>query len=250
VSFIQAIILGLIQGITEFFPISSSAHLKLAKLLMGIQEGESLILFDLVCHSGTLLSLILFLRKDLLDVLRSPQKIALYFLALVPLIPAYFLLKPVREIASNPAYLGYGLMITALLLFAASRKVESIESKKWQHVLCIGLMQTMALIPGISRSGSTISAARFCGWNWREAAQFSFLLAIPTILGGEALELIKGNSGSNLPFSCYAAAFIASFGLGLVGVRFIFSVYERGKVSPFAWYCLILGLLAWMGLHG
>lgn len=250
-SLIQAIILGLIQGITEFFPVSSSAHLRMAKWLMGIADGEGLIFFDLVCHSGTLLALLIFLRKDVWDVLKDGRKIALYFLALIPLVPAYFLLKPIRLTASEPAFLGYALMTTGALLFAASRKKEVVPpSKKWQHVLCIGVMQTMALIPGISRSGSTIAAARFCGWDWRDAAKFSFLLAIPTILGGECLELLKGHAGSDVSWSCYAGGFIASFALGLVGVRFIFWVYETGKVKPFAWYCLGVGVCAWIAFHG
>lgn len=249
-SFLQAIILGLVQGITEFFPVSSSAHLRLAKWLMGVKDGEHLIFFDLVCHSGTLLALLLFLWRDVFEVLKSVKTMALYFLALIPLIPAYFLLKPIRLAASEPAYMGYALMITGALLFAATRKKELHTSKKWQHVLCIGVMQTMALIPGISRSGSTIAAARFCGWNWREAAKFSFLLAIPTILGGELLEILKGNAASDLSLACYAGGFIASFFLGLFGVRFIFWVYETGKVRPFAWYCLGVGLFAWIAFHG
>jgi undecaprenyl-diphosphatase len=246
---IQAIILGLVQGITEFFPVSSSAHLKLAKWLLGLQDDY--VFFDLVCHSGTLLALLFFLRRDVWEVLKSIRLMALYLLALIPLIPAYFLLKPLRVAASQPAYLGYALMVTAALLFAASRKKELYVSKKWQHVLCIGVMQTMALIPGISRSGSTIAAARFCGWEWREAAKFSFLLAIPTILGGEALEIWKGSaSADGVSFACYAGGFLASFILGLFGVRFIFWVYETGKVKPFAWYCLGAGLFAWTLFHG
>lgn len=249
-SFFQSIILGLVQGLTEFFPVSSSAHLQLTKHLLGIEKGEHLIYFDLVCHSGTLLALLIFLRKEVFGVLKSVKKMALYFLALLPLIPAYFLLKPVRLFASDPAFLGYSLMITSLLLFIASRKKEMSPSKKWQHVLCIGMMQTMALIPGISRSGTTISAARFCGWSWRDAALFSFLLAIPTILGGELIEALKGHDSPGVSGICYVGGFFASFLLGLIAVRFIFWVYETGKVRPFAWYCLGAGIFAWVLFRG
>lgn len=247
VSFIQAIILGFVQGITEFFPVSSSAHLRMARWLIGV--GDSLF-FDLVCHSGTLVALLIFLRKDVWDVLKDVRKMSLYFLALAPLMPAYFLLKPVRLALSEPEYLGYALMITGALLFAASRKIEVNPSKKWQHVLCIGVMQTMALIPGISRSGSTIAAARFCGWGWCDAAKFSFLLAIPTILGGELLEMVKGEAGSDISLACYAGGFLSSLVLGLVGVRFIFWVYETGKIKPFAWYCMGVGVFAWAAFNG
>lgn len=219
----------------------------MAKWLMGI--GDS-VFFDLVCHSGTLVALVIFLWKDVWEVLKDVRKMALYFLALVPLVPAYFLLKPVRMAMSEPGYMGYALMITGGLLLAASRKREPIGSKKWQHVLCIGVMQTMALIPGISRSGSTIAAARFCGWDWRDAAKFSFLLAIPTILGGEMLEIMKGNEDAGVSLACYIGGFLASLGLGLLGVRFIFWVYETGKIKPFAWYCLGVGLFAWAAFNG
>ncbi len=238
----QAILLGIVQGLTEFFPVSSSAHLKLARWFMGIPSDT---FFDLVCHSGTLVALLLFLRKDVWEVLKSVRKMALFILALIPLIPGYFLLKPVRLALSEPAYLGFALMVTGALLFGASKKKDVIPNKKWHHVLCIGMMQTMALIPGISRSGSTIATARFCGWDFREAAKFSFLLAIPTILGGELLEIFRGEEITQMDWGCYVGGFFASFGLGLVGVRFIFWVYEKEKVRPFAWYCLGLGLFAW-----
>ncbi len=246
-SLLQAIILGLVQGITEFFPVSSSAHLKLAKWLLGV---EDILSFDLLCHLGTLFALLIYLRKDVWNALKDWKQLGLYGLALAPLIPAYFLLKPVRMIASQPQYLGYAMMVTAALLFAASRKKTATQSKKWTSVVCIGVMQTMALIPGISRSGSTIAMARFCGWEWREAARFSFLLAIPTILGGELLEIAKGYVSEKISIACYVGGFTASFALGLLAVRFIFWVYETGKVRPIAWYCLAMGLVAWAIFNG
>lgn len=237
----QAILLGLVQGLTEFFPVSSSAHLKLARSFMGI-DGD--LFFDIVCHSGTLLALLIFLHKDVLEVLKSIRKMALFTLALIPLVPGYFFLKPIREMLSSPAYLGWALLCTGAILFAAAKKKGVTDLKKWQHVLCIGSIQTVALIPGISRSGSTIAMARFLGWNWQEAAKFSFLLAIPTILGGEFLEIVRGEQATYVSFGCYVGGFFASFGLGLLGVRFIFWVYENEKVKPIAWYCLGIGLLA------
>lgn len=255
---IQAILLGLIQGITEFFPVSSSAHLRLAKWFLGMADGEHYLFFDLVCHSGTLLALLFTLRKEIWGVLTNFRQIGLFTIALLPLVPAYFILKPLRVAASDPSYLGYCLMATAALLFFASRKREPSPTEvapKWKHVLCIGVMQTMALIPGISRSGSTIAAGRFCGWEWITAAKFSFLLAVPTIVGGQVLEtaqLIRGHSEAIGAVStmCYVAGFTAAFGLGLVAVRFVFWVYEKGSVRPFAWYCLGLGLFAWTIFHG
>lgn len=246
-SIFQAIFLGIVQGLTEFFPISSSAHLQLARWLMGIEKD---VFFDLVCHSGTLFALLFFLRHEIWEVLKSPYKIAIFTLALIPLIPGYFLLKPIREILSEPRFLGYALMATGAILFAASKKKDVIPQKKWHHVLCIGFAQMMALIPGISRSGSTIAAARFCGWDFRDAVKFSFLLAIPTILGGEMLEIVKGHGETKAALSCYLGGFIASLGLGLIAVRFIYWVYETKKLPHVACYCLAIGFFAWAIFHG
>jgi len=256
----QSIILGIVQGLTEFFPVSSSAHLGLAKWLLGLQGGEHLLYFDLVCHSGTLLALILFLRRDIAAAFTSPKALFLMALALGPLVPAYFLLKPLRLAASDPAYLGFFLMFTALLLFLATIKKSKNQDKvrpstlpKVKDVLCIGFMQTLALLPGISRSGSTIATGRLLGWDWVAAARFSFLLAIPAILGGQALETLKllrePSVARGVSASCYAAGFIASFAMGVVCVRFMFKIYELGIVRPFAWYCLAAGLLALWAFH-
>ena len=250
-----AIILGLVQGITEFFPVSSSAHLRLAKSLLGIPDGEHLLYFDLLCHSGTLIALIFFLRSSILDLLRKPRVMALFFVALLPLVPAYFLLKPLRIAASEPRFLGWALLATSAILFCAGRFNASVpRGSKWKDVLCIGAAQTMALIPGISRSGSTIAMARWLGWEWVEAARFSFLLSIPAVLGGQLLEtakLLKGGEALYaMPWEVYAAGFFASLGVGLVSVRFVFWAYERGTVNPFAWYCLGVGLFALWNVYG
>ncbi|HSX12875.1 MAG TPA: undecaprenyl-diphosphate phosphatase [Chlamydiales bacterium] len=250
-TFFQALILGIVQGITEFFPISSSAHLRLFKNLMHIPDGEHLLYFDLLCHAGTLLAVIIYLRKEVFLVLASMRKIGLFFLALLPLVPAYFLLKPVRIALSDPMYLGYFLLVTALILFSASFIVKK-NPPKTIHALWIGMAQALALIPGISRSGSTIAVARFCGWTLKEGALFSFLLAIPTILGGELLEtiqLLKSTSASIVPWTSYAAGFLASFGSGLFSCRTVFWIYERGLIRPFAWYCLTVGLIALLWLR-
>ncbi len=253
---LQALILGIIQGITEFFPVSSSAHLRLAKKLLSIPDGEHLLYFDLLCHAGTLLALILYLRKDILLIIKDMRKTLPFFIALCPLFPAYFLLKPIRVMLSEPQYLGFFLLGTSALLFLASLSFfTNRKGQKWTNVVWIGLAQTFALIPGISRSGATIAAARFCGWTLSEGAKFSFLLAIPTILGGEFLETIKLMRGSSeavgaVSFSSYAIGFGTSFGIGLFSVRAVFWIYERNIIRPFAWYCLGIGLITLALFHG
>jgi undecaprenyl-diphosphatase len=241
---LQALLLGIVQGLTEFFPVSSSAHLRFGRYLLGIAETEEFLTFDLACHAGTWLALVFFLHKDILEVLQNIRKIGLYSLALLPLIPAYLLLKPFR----SPTYTGYFLLITALLLFLGT-KMKRSEEKKWTHVLFIGIMQGLALLPGLSRSGSTIAAGRFCKWSWYDAAKFSFLLSIPTILGGELLEgwkVYKTGLDAISIKNC-SIGFIASFVVGLICVRVVFWIYKREIILPFVWYCLCVGfLMIWM----
>jgi undecaprenyl-diphosphatase len=256
----QALLLGLVQGITEFFPVSSSAHLKFTRFLLGLPDGEQWIYFDLLCHLGTWLALCWYLRKEIFQVLRSPRQIALFASALAPLVPAYFLLKPLRLSLSAPQFTGYFLLATSLLLFSASRKKVLVPAgsptflpPKFSNVVCVGMMQSLALLPGLSRSGSTIAAGRFCGWSWTESARFSFLLAVPTILGGEMLEslkLLKSSPAITLPLNCYAVGFASSLLVGLISVRFVFKIYERANVKPFVWYTAAFGLLLIAVFHG
>jgi undecaprenyl-diphosphatase len=249
----EGLIVGLLQGLTEFLPVSSSAHLKLFKLLLGIESSEGQVILDLVCHLGTLVAVLFFLRREIFQLLtRDRKQLAFILLATLPLIPCYLLLKPVRDAASAPQCLGFCLMITSLILFLGSgwkipRKEDSSTKRKVTDVLMIGAMQSVALIPGISRSASTISCAQMLGWSPGQAVRFSFLLSIPTIIGGNCLEALKvflsHEEMIEVSFSACTTAFIASCALGLVMVRFALSFLEKGNLKPFAWYCLVLGIL-------
>ncbi|MBI2810460.1 MAG: undecaprenyl-diphosphate phosphatase [Candidatus Melainabacteria bacterium] len=249
-SFIEAFIFGLLQGLTEFLPVSSSAHVKLAKLFFGVESSEAQVIFDLVCHLGTLLALLLFLREEISSLFFNNRKKLLHlFLATLPLIPCYFLLKPLREFASQPHFLGFCLIITALILFSGQKwKLKRSEgnSSQLRDIFWIGAMQSAALIPGISRSASTISCATFLGWEAREAVRFSFLLSIPTIIGGNCLELLKvalAHEMPPVPVSACVVGGITAFAVGFLVVRFALSYLEKGNLRPFAWYCLSFGAL-------
>ncbi len=258
-SIIEAFIFGFLQGLTEFLPVSSSAHLKLAKLFFGVESSESQVIFDLVCHLGTLLALLYFLRKEILGLLQSDRKkLLLLFLATLPLIPCYFLLKPLRDFASDPHYLGLCLILTSLILFSGQKlRVRRAQTPGLKHqikdVLWIGAMQSAALIPGISRSASTISCAKVLGWDAKEAVRFSFLLSIPTIIGGNCLELLKiylsHESPPPLSLSSCAVGLVTSLGIGLLVIRFALSYLEKGNLRPFAWYCLGCGAIATIYLN-
>ena len=248
----EALFLGLIQGFTEFFPVSSSTHLTLAKAFLGLPLDGHTVLFDLACHFGTFSAALYMFRRDILQLLTARKdKLLQIFLALIPLIPAYFLLKPLRQSIHGFAGLGTTLMITAFLLFLGDRlRLRQTASIGWprrtRDALCIGTFQAAALIPGISRSASTISCARFLGWNSQEAVRFSFLLAIPTVFGGsclEALSLLKSSSPC-LPISlpCCLMGFGASALGAIVIIGPALRFLEKGRLMPFAWYCSALGL--------
>lgn len=250
-SLIEAFIFGLLQGLTEFLPVSSSAHLKLAKLLCDVEISAHQVVFDLVCHLGTLLALLYFLRQEIVHLFRSNRrKLLLLFLATLPLIPCYFLLKPLRDAASQPQYLGICLILTALILFSGRtlnrrRKMPAHPKNQVRDVLWIGAMQSAALIPGISRSASTLSCATALGWEPREAVRFSFLLSIPTVIGGNCLELLKiylsHEPLDQISLPACTVGLLTALIVGLFVVRLALSYLEKGNAKPFAWYCLFLG---------
>lgn len=244
---LQAFLLGLIQGLTEFFPVSSSSHLYFAKKAMGLEQGAEMIYFDLFCHLGTLLAACSFLRAEILKIFASFRSFALLSLALLPLIPCYFLFKPLRTAPSD--FSSLFLIITAALLFSASFSKKPNRSPnreaKWRDVLCIGVAQSLALLPGISRSGSTISTARLFGWSWEEAARFSFLLAVPAILGGTALELLQVHE-VEIPWRACSVGFVTSFIVGIGAIRFLFRWLSPRMARLFAWYCLIIGIVSFL----
>lgn len=254
-SALEALIIGILQGLTEFLPVSSSAHLKLMKLFLGISAGENLVIFDLVCHLGTLVAILLFLRREILEILTDRKKLGLIVTATLPLVPFYFFLKPLRDWASDTHLLGFCLILTSLILFAGSRlRLRSVSpelptfKRQIQDALWIGTLQSTALIPGISRSASTISGAQILGWEAKDAVRFSFLLSIPTVIGGNCIELLKLQLASSypltLPFSTYLFGFLSSCTVGLVVIRFAMRFLEKGNLKPFAWYCLILGIIS------
>jgi undecaprenyl-diphosphatase len=236
----QALLLGIIQGLTEFFPVSSSAHLKAAKLFFGLETESPL--FDLFCHSGTLIALVIYLRHDIRQLFtKERRRLTLFFLALVPLVPSYFLLKPLRDFASAPQFLGLCVFATSLILFMGEKIRFKTPSSQRKSAMMIGACQAVALIPGISRSASTISAGRVLGFTPFEAVRFSFLLAIPTILGGMFLETLKVSGPFDL--SHCMIGFFSSLVMGLVTVSLAIKRLEQGRLKPFAWYCLFAAVV-------
>lgn len=245
-SFFDALILSIVQGLTEFFPISSSAHIKLVSILFNIKEENSF--FDLSCHLGTVLAALFFFRKEILSMLlKERHKIVYILLAILPLFPVYFLLHSVIKFFSKEVFLGFFLILTSIILFVMVylKPISNQFSHKIKDVLLIGSAQAIALIPGLSRSGSTIATAYFRGWPMQEAICFSFILSIPCILGGSFLETIKSISlHEPIPISNCFIGFCGSFLIGMVMVNFVFKIMNKSVLKAFAWYCLNLGILS------
>jgi undecaprenyl-diphosphatase len=252
-SSLDALLMGILQGLTEFFPVSSSGHLKLCQHLLGLENLDRYVLFDLFCHLGTLLAILIVFRREIIQTLFVERsRLALVAIATLPLFPLVLVLSPLKESFAVPENLSIGFLFTATLLFLGERfanwaAVPEPENNR-ASALVIGIFQALAVIPGISRSGSTISAARLLGWNRTEAARFSFLMAIPAICGGvvlEVIELVRGHStmAAAAP-SAYLVGFFTSFIVGLGALLALMRLVEKGRLSVFVWYCLSLSF-AW-----
>lgn len=245
-SWLHALILGVVQGITEFFPVSSSAHLKALKTFFNLPAGEETVIFDLFCHLGTLLALTFYFRKEILELIREPRQFLPFIAALAPLVPAYFLMKPFRDALSRPELLGFCMIGTAFILFAASLLRKQEKPLIMKDAVWIGALQALALVPGISRSAATIGTGLWRGLSTAEAVRFSFLLSVPAVAGGTLLELLKVKSplaGTAVPMVHCWIGFGAAAIVGLAAVRFAIPLLQRGVLRPFALYCLIAGIL-------
>ena len=242
---------------TEFLPVSSSGHLQLAQYWLGITQFEYAIPFALACHFGTLLAALIVLFEPMLTLFRKKTGLTQLFLATLPLFPLVFLMKPIKAAFSDIQMLGYCFLATSGILFLGIHFGKIVSEKdrgrrRWTDALLIGCWQSLAILPGISRSGATISGARLLGWSPYEAVIFSFLLAIPATLGGIALEtyhLIKEPELLHaIPLLSFAVGMCSAFLCGLYTFRLLLrSLYN--KFSYFAWYCLILGLAATALFH-
>lgn len=256
-SVLQAVFLGLVQGLTEFLPVSSSGHLVLFQRLMNTDLGGADMLFDLTLHLGTLFSVCVAMRKHIFALFKKPFKKLLYLIvATIPAgIAGVFLGDFIDGIFFGGAYLAVGFAISAALLAAAqicAKKREGIPPLKFSQAAWMGVAQAVAVIPGISRSGATVAAGIMAGGNKDEVASFSFLLSIPVILGGFVVELYKGLSDGSLlqafSFSqgnlglCVAVSVAASAAAGLFAIKVMLKCISSAKYTPFIVYLCFLAL--------
>lgn len=250
---LEAFFLGVIQGLTEFLPVSSSGHLELAQHLWGMDTLQNHVLFVLVCHLGTLGAIFYVFFPDIKQGLTHHKEVIFKVaLGTLPLFPLVLLIKPIKAFFDQPQYLGICFLITAGLLFAGLHiKIHSPlknGQKRWADPLAIGIFQAFAILPGISRSGATISAARLLGWNKEEAMRFSFLLAIPAICGATVLELWHifhqpVSEASSIDLRQYLIGFATSFMMGCLSLKWLQRLMLQNRWHYFAWYCLVLGII-------
>jgi len=255
---LEAIILGIVQGLTEFLPVSSSGHLVLLQRIFNVNEPS--LFFDTMLHLGTLTAVFVVLWKDIWEIIKNPiQKLTLFIIiATLPAVIAALTFKDaIEEIFVSAKFLGICFLITTALLVTAeilskrALKTGGLKEAKdmnWIHALIIGVMQAFAIPPGISRSGATISGALFCKLDRDLAARFSFLMSIPAILGALVLQtkdLIKNNA-QNIEYSISAAAVIAgtltSAIVGFFAVKFMLKIIKERSLYGFAIYTAILGI--------
>ncbi|NNE55481.1 MAG: undecaprenyl-diphosphate phosphatase [Flavobacteriales bacterium] len=257
---LEAIILGIIQGLTEFLPVSSSGHLELGKALFGSDQiPEESLLFTVAVHVATALSTTVVYRKTILDLIKGlfkfrwneqTQYVSFIVISMIPVMVVGLLFED--EIASlfegRIILVGGMLMITAALLYfthrAAHKEGKVTPKKAW----LIGLAQAVAVLPGISRSGSTIATSLILGVSRERAARFSFLMVLPPILGAallKALDLRDAESAmANMEWTPVVAGFIAAFIAGFAACTWMITIVKKSKLSYFAIYCAIVGAIA------
>lgn len=258
-SLLEAIILGIVQGVTEFIPVSSSAHLVLVPEILGIDQSG--LAFIGIIHLGTLLAVLIYFARDLWEIilgvlegLRSRHPLGnanarlgwFILLGTIPAVVAGLLFKDFFErIFEAPIPAAFFLLLTGVLLILAERMLsgrKTLETITWVDSLIVGCFQMMALFPGISRSGSTIVGGIWRGLDRATAARFSFLLGIPAIAGAGLLSLGEVLS-PNREFETiiYVAGFLSSFVAGYLCIKFLLSYLKRHSLYIFAAYCFILG---------
>tara|TARA_B110000046_G_scaffold21309_1_gene20139 strand:- start:1651 stop:2439 length:789 start_codon:yes stop_codon:yes gene_type:complete len=254
---LDSILLGLIQGLTEFLPVSSSGHLEIGKALLGDESiPEDSLIFTVVLHFATALSTLVIFRKDIATLIAALFKFEwnddTQFIVkiMISILPAGFvgiLFESELEslFGNNILLVGVMLIVTAVLLFLADRSKKTDKKVGFWDAFIIGASQAIAMLPGISRSGATISTSVLLGNDKSKAARFSFLMVIPLIFGKIAKDLLSGDLSYNAEnFSSLSAGFIAAFLSGLFACTLMIRLVKNSQLKYFAYYCCIVGLLA------
>ncbi len=263
---IQAIVLGIIQGLTEFLPVSSSGHLVLFSQLFSVQESS--LVFEVIVHVGTLLAVLVAFRSEVwvlitsfFKLLKSPKAaknlvksdpgcrllLAIVMGTLPTVVVAFVLKEQIEQLFSSSLFVGFMLIVTGTILYVTDRhevKNKELGKVTSKDALVIGCGQALAILPGLSRSGTTIAMGLFRGLDRESAARFSFLLAIPAILGALVFSLDGLLAGTAMiGTGALGAGFIAAALTGYVAIHFLLDLVKKGKLVWFSYYTWIAGVL-------
>lgn len=252
---IKSIILGIIQGLTEFLPVSSSGHIELGKVILDLQFEDNL-LFSIVVHAATALSTVVIFWKRIVEIFRGlltfnfkNESFRFSIMVIISMIPAALvgvLLKDELEALFNGNVLLVGslLLLTGCLLLFANNAKETTEENSYFKSFILGVAQAIAILPGISRSGATIGTALLLKIDRQKAAEFSFLMVLPLILGATLLDVkdyMEADAALKIQATTLIAGFVAAFISGLFACRWMIAIVKRAKLSYFAYYCFIVG---------
>lgn len=268
-TFLSSFLLGLVQGIAEFLPISSSGHLAIAQNLLGMSDAGTVPeFFDVLLHLGTLVAVFVAYWADIKDMVLEffrgagdlihhstpnpvPPARRLILLIILGTLPLFVVL-PVKDavqgLSNSMAFIGAALIVTGVLLFVSDRVKKGRKNERtatWLDVLIVGLGQAIATMPGISRSGMTITTGCFVGFERKFAVRFSFLLSIPAVLGANILSLADaakaGINWAEVPV--YLVGVVTAAVVGYLCIRLLRFIADRGKFGAFAYYCWAVGVL-------
>ena len=254
---LDAIILGIIQGLTEFLPVSSSGHLELGKAILGDDSiPQESLLFTVVLHFATALSTLVVFRKEVLDIVKGlfqfrwNEETQFSLKIVISMIPAalvgiFFESQLELLFGGMIQLVGLMLIVTALLLYFADKAKDTDNQVSYPNSLIIGIAQAIAIIPGISRSGATIATSVLLGVDKSRAARFSFLMVVPLIFGKIIKDVLSGDLSLQaeglLPMT---VGFVAAFIAGLAACTWMIRLVRNSKLTYFAIYCLIVGIIA------
>lgn len=240
VSLIQAIILGIIQGITEWFPISSSGHLALAQNIFNLKVP---VVYDIFLHIGTALVILVKFRKDILNIITLKEKKLLLFIiigSIVTAIIGFTFRDTFKSFFYNLTIIGIAFLVTGILLILTKNKITN-KNLNYKSSFLIGVAQGFSLIPGISRSGSTISIGLLNKIKKEQLIKYSFILSLPAVLGAVIFELKYINVYNNLMPIIIGT--LVSLIIGYISLTWIIKIIKKGKFSKFSYYCFIIGII-------
>ena len=262
-TFLEALLLGIVQGLTEFLPVSSSGHIELGAYLLNVQTEDNL-LFSILVHGATALSTIVVFRKDILELIRGVLKfqwneetkfLLLIVISMIPVgVVGVLFEKDIEQFfGGNVAFVALMLIVTGTLLLITWFTGERNGKVSPLKALIIGIAQSVAILPGISRSGATITTALYLGVEKSRATRFSFLMVLPPILGAMLLKIKDvaeaPELASSIPTSSLAVGFVAAFVAGLLACQWMIRIVKRGKLIYFAYYCYAIAIVTLLAVY-